>query len=112
MLPDLTCFFKAHRPYGDLKIRSMCFKRIALQQGRHKKRCMVGGKHRWVVAEDRDNSFVTSEFFVQKSSDVLPMPTRRMLKTAIKKHVSCVQGHRIQRIYLWTKGRQVEYGQV
>ena len=85
---------------------------MALNQGRHKKWCMIGGKHRWVVAEDRGNSLLASEFFVQKPSDVLPMPTRRMLKTAVKKHVTCVQGHRIQRICLWAEGRQVEYGQV
>ena len=76
-----------------------------LQQGRRKKRRMAGGKHRGVVADDRGNSLVTSEFLVQKPSDVLPLPTRGMLKTAVKKHVTGVQGHRIQRIYLWTKGR-------
>ena len=86
--------------------------RKKLQQGRHKKRCMVGGKHRWVVADDRNNGWMTPELVFQKPPDMLPMPSPRMFEAAVKKHVTGVQGHRIQRICLRTKGRQIEYGQV
>ena len=72
--------------------------REKLQQGRRKKWCMVGGKHRWVVADDGRDGRMTPELVFQKPADMLPMPTRRMLKTAVKKHVTRVQRHRIQRI--------------
>ena len=86
--------------------------REKLQQGRCKKWCMVGGKHRWVVADDGGDGWMTPELVFQKPADMLPMPSCRMLEATIEKHVTGVQGHRIQPICLRTKGRQIEYGQV
>ena len=85
---------------------------IAFPQRRCNKWCMAGSKHRWIAADDRGNSGMMSELVFQKFADMLPIPTPRMLEAPVKKHVTCVKGRRIQRIYLWTKGRQIEYGQV
>ncbi len=75
-------------------------RRRVLQQGRPKKGCMVGGKHRWVVADDRGNGWMPPEFVFQKLTDMLPMPPRRMLKAPVKEQITGVQGRRIQRIFL------------
>ena len=73
---------------------------------------MAGSEHRWVVADDRGNGWMTPELVFQKLTDMLPVPTCGMLEAAVKKQISRVQRRRIQYSRLGTKGRQVEYGQV